>query len=135
VNKPAKRGEYGFGTDECGPLAWWRACHGPGRNKGSFTPGRGYTSYHKKEIPVCGTRYHHGCPTGSLIPQDDGTRLSRQPDPDWSAVWKYVQTQRGVSRWKWACCLIGGLLDSVKHWRMLAEVNWKENEQQQETHD
>lgn len=31
-------------------------------DKGSFTPGRGYTSYYKKTKWVCGTRHLHGCP-------------------------------------------------------------------------
>lgn len=40
-----------------------QSCFGLGFDKGIFSQGRGYTSYHKKERPVCMTRHLHGCPT------------------------------------------------------------------------
>lgn len=49
-----------------------RECFVLGFDKGSFTPGRGYTSYHtdakgrRVEKPVCGRRHYHGCPVNSV---------------------------------------------------------------------
>ena len=37
-------------------------CYHAAQDKGTFTPGRGYTSYHKKPQWVCMTRHAHGCP-------------------------------------------------------------------------
>ena len=45
-----------------------RPCFQLGFDKGSFTPGRGYTSYYKKERPVCMTRHVRGCPINSRCP-------------------------------------------------------------------
>lgn len=49
-----------------------RECFRLGFDKGSYTPGRGYTSYHtdakgrRVEKPVCMTRHLHGCPMNSV---------------------------------------------------------------------
>lgn len=43
-----------------------RECFRLGFDKGTFVQGRGYTSYHKKERPVCMTRHLHGCPINSV---------------------------------------------------------------------
>lgn len=43
----------------CGPDL---PCYVPGFDKGTFVQDHGYTRYHKKEIPVCGTRHYRGCP-------------------------------------------------------------------------
>jgi len=49
-----------------------RPCFVLGVDKGTYTPGRGYTSYHRdgrgklKPRPVCETRHHRGCPTNSV---------------------------------------------------------------------
>lgn len=51
-----------------------RSCFALGFDKGSFSPGRGYTSYHtdakgqRVERPVCMTRHLRGCPTNSVCP-------------------------------------------------------------------
>lgn len=51
-----------------------RPCFQLGFDKGSYTPGRGYTSYHRDargrrvEKPVCMTRHLHGCPSNSVCP-------------------------------------------------------------------
>lgn len=51
-----------------------RSCYRLGFDKGSYTPGRGYTSYHKDskgkniEYPVCMTRHLNGCPCNSICP-------------------------------------------------------------------
>ena len=37
-------------------------CFWLGEDKGTYTPGRGYTSYHAKPRLVCMTRHCHGCP-------------------------------------------------------------------------
>lgn len=47
----------------CDPdLCWMRECMWVGEDKGSYSPGRGYTSYHAKPRPVCSTRQNRGCP-------------------------------------------------------------------------
>lgn len=51
-----------------------RECFSLGFDKGSFTPGRGYTSYHtdskgrRVERAVCATRHYSGCPSNSVCP-------------------------------------------------------------------
>lgn len=47
----------------CGPDL---PCYALGFDKGTFVQGRGYTRYHAKERPVCGTRHLHGCPRAVL---------------------------------------------------------------------
>jgi hypothetical protein len=55
-----------------------RKCFRLGFDKGHFSQGRGYTSYHRDakgrrvEHPVCMTRHLHGCPESSYPP--DGPR-------------------------------------------------------------
>ena len=39
------------------------------QDKGTFAPGRGYTSYHEKPHWVCGTRHLHGCPAAGVCRQ------------------------------------------------------------------
>lgn len=49
-----------------------RECFQLGFDKGTYTPGRGYTSYHRDargrrvERPVCMTRHLRGCPDNSV---------------------------------------------------------------------
>jgi hypothetical protein len=49
-----------------------RSCFQLGFDKGTFSPGRGYTSYHQDsrgrriEKPVCMTRHLRGCPINSM---------------------------------------------------------------------
>jgi len=49
-----------------------RPCFQLGFDKGTYSPGRGYTSYHRDgrgrrvEKPVCMTRHLRGCPTNSV---------------------------------------------------------------------
>ena len=45
-----------------------RSCYMLGLDKGTFTQGRGYTSYHAKARAVCMTRYLRGCPTVAVCP-------------------------------------------------------------------
>ena len=42
---------------------------GKGKDKGSFTPGVGYTSYHAKPRLVCMTRHTRGCPHPAVCPK------------------------------------------------------------------
>ena len=46
---------------ECDPLCRFRGCYNKGEDKGTFSPGRGYTSYYKTFNPACMQRLHHGC--------------------------------------------------------------------------
>ena len=43
-----------------------RPCFWLGQDKGTYTPGRGYTSYHAKPRWVCMTRHTNGCPIHSV---------------------------------------------------------------------
>jgi hypothetical protein len=45
-----------------------RDCFWLGFNKGTFSQGRGYTSYYEKPIPVCWERHMRGCPINSVCP-------------------------------------------------------------------
>jgi hypothetical protein len=45
-----------------------RNCFALGFDKGTYAPGRGYTSYHNKQRPVCWTRHLDGCPSRSICP-------------------------------------------------------------------
>ena len=47
---------------ECDVLCKFRPCFNKYEDKGSFSYGRGYTSYHEKFCPACGSRLNHGCP-------------------------------------------------------------------------
>lgn len=58
-----------------------RDCYSLGFDKGSFTPGRGYTRYHEKEKPVCGHRLYHGCPTNSVCPVCRGASVEPPGTP------------------------------------------------------
>ena len=59
-------------VDVCDPKCADRPCFQLGFDKGTFSPGRGYTSYHtdgkgrRVERPVCMTRHLHGCPINSV---------------------------------------------------------------------
>jgi hypothetical protein len=55
---------------ECDVLCLFRPCYNKYENKGSFTPGRGYTKYHDRFYPVCGTRMNNGCPAFRGQPND-----------------------------------------------------------------
>jgi hypothetical protein len=75
-------------------LCKWRDCYAPGQDKGSYSQGRGYTSYYDKPLPVCMTRMCHGCPSG---PVNEENRVMR-PEPDWAVILKDLGTK----------CKIGG---------------------------
>lgn len=50
-------------VDVADSLCAERSCFILGVDKGTFVPGRGYTSYHKEQRWVCQRRMLHGCPT------------------------------------------------------------------------
>lgn len=58
-----------FTAKGCRPDCWMRECMWPGEDKGSFSPGRGYTSYHAVPRKVCSRNHLHGCP--HPIPEAD----------------------------------------------------------------
>jgi hypothetical protein len=62
IKRPAKKGDYAFGCNECGIMAWWRPCFRPGEDKGSYRVGRGYLTYRKNPPKICLTRITQGCP-------------------------------------------------------------------------
>ena len=51
----------------------WRSCLHVAPDKGSYTVGRGYTSYHANPKLVCMHRHSHGCP--QPIPPPDAKRV------------------------------------------------------------
>lgn len=73
---------------ECDPLCLVRKCYNKYENKGSYSVGRGYTSYHTdKFAPVCGTRMCRGCPTVE----------SKRPEPEEDAV-RTLLERKGMPR-------------------------------------
>lgn len=62
--------------DKC----WARECMWAGEDKGSYTQGRGYTSYHTKPKPVCMTRHTRGCPHPLPEPDPENLRCCYRPD-------------------------------------------------------
>jgi len=61
-----------------------RECLSVGADKGTFAPGRGYTSYHAKPRAVCMTRHLHGCPARSICPD---CRTVSARGPGWRCAW------------------------------------------------
>lgn len=53
-----------------------RLCFWLLQDKGSFTQGRGYTSYHAKPRWVCGKRHLDGCPCDAICPQCRSVHMS-----------------------------------------------------------
>jgi hypothetical protein len=68
----------GCSDDEC----WRRSCMAPGLDKGSFSPGRGYTSYYEVPIPICMTRHVSGCPTFGTEIRENGLTYGKKLEPD-----------------------------------------------------
>ena len=68
---------------ECDEYCPYRKCYAPGFDKGSFTPGRGYTSYHKVPRPCCMTRLTKGCPSYGI---GQGSIGLLRPMPDWNTL-------------------------------------------------
>jgi hypothetical protein len=60
-------------------MCWARPCMNAGENKGSFTQGRGYTSYYKDPIPCCMTNHLHGCPYPIPEPDPEVARCCYAP--------------------------------------------------------
>jgi len=58
--------DYNKLPPECDKLCKYRKCLHKGEDKGSYTVGRGYTSYYDKPRYVCVTRMLRGCPDGIL---------------------------------------------------------------------
>lgn len=87
---PPKKSDYAFGCNECGKFAWWKSCFCPGENKGTFSQGRGYTSYYKNPKKVCGTRMFHGCPH-ELVVHCGNYWQSKQPDVDYGKFLEYFK--------------------------------------------
>lgn len=56
-----------------------RRCLHIGEDKGAFTPGRGYTSYHKNPRLVCMSRHVRGCPHPLPEPDPEEVRCCRIP--------------------------------------------------------
>jgi|GEM_PF-2452944 len=78
--------DYSKLPPECDALCAFRRCLMRGEDKGSFTPGVGYTSYHDESQYVCMTRHAHGCPHPFSAPDGSaagsGRRVGRRPIPD-----------------------------------------------------
>jgi hypothetical protein len=59
VTIKTKRGRVEVADKRCGPAL---ACFVVNDDKGTFVPGRGYTSYYVHPHLVCWTRHCNGCP-------------------------------------------------------------------------
>ena len=68
-----------------------RPCLWVAENKGTFTQGRGYTSYHKHPWLECWTRHLRGCP--SPIPDPDPERVRCCPAPNFPRLGKNGRQQ------------------------------------------
>lgn len=94
----------------------FRRCFWFGFDKGSFTPGVGYTSYHAQERPVCFTRHLHGCPhkpreEGVAHTYEDGSVMLALLDPLPCCDDPRVPTPRGDRRpLKQRCQSCGAML-------------------------
>ena len=116
---PAKKGDYSYGCNECGEFAWWKPCFVPGENKGSYTPGRGYTNYLEKPIKVCSTRHQMGCPVITFVPvEGKDYRTSVTPPPNFCQIAEYLDddlpkmTQKARSHFRTA---IRGLKEANRY--------------------
>lgn len=80
------RNPWGDGRDVhvLDELCELRPCLQVGEDKGSYSPGRGYTSYHKHPKLVCMRRHCHGCP--HPLPEPDPERARCCPAPDFAPV-------------------------------------------------
>ena len=71
----------GKNVDVLDSLCAKRSCFSLGFDKGTFSQGRGYTSYHtdkrgrRVERPVCMTRHLRGCPSVSICPSCRTTQV------------------------------------------------------------
>jgi hypothetical protein len=61
------------------PDCWCRSCLWPGYDKGSFSIGVGYTSYHKTPKFVCMTNHTQGCPQPLPQPDPENGRCCYRP--------------------------------------------------------
>lgn len=89
----------GRDADVLDKLCAWRPCLQIGEDKGSFTPGVGYTSYHDKPRLVCMTRHCNGCPTP--LPEPDPERARCCPAPELATL------KRGLIPLKQQCRTCG----------------------------
>lgn len=72
-----------------------RSCLHVGEDKGTFVPGRGYTSYHKNPTLMCMTRMLHGCPFP--LPEPDLEKIRCCVDPD------FPQPRKNRQPWRQKC--------------------------------
>ena len=66
---------------ECDSLCEYRNCFHKGENNGTFSLGRGYTSFFKTPEYVCMTRMLNGCPHGPI---------NERPMPDFNKFMKEI---------------------------------------------
>jgi len=90
--RPAKRGEFAYGCNECGEFAWWRPCFQPGEDKGDYVRGRGYVSYHDHPQKVCMSRLLHSCP-GNWWREKDGRLIHERLPPSFKEIAEYIEAE------------------------------------------
>jgi hypothetical protein len=56
---------------EADVLCLMRPCFNKYEQKGTYNPGRGYTSYSNRFEPACATCLNHGCPDWRDTPEDE----------------------------------------------------------------
>lgn len=87
----------------------FRGCMSPGHNKGTFSPGRGYTSYHSQPKPVCLTRHLRGCPHPLPVPDVERVRCCSRPKYPAGRRKQATCTTCGATRPGW----VGKLLNKL----------------------
>lgn len=71
-----------------------RQCCHIGEDKGTYTPGKGYTSYYKNPIPCCMVRLNHGCPN------KNGTRIWPDWNLDFQSLGKEISESKATNKAK-----------------------------------
>lgn len=93
----SEQDDFLYPPPECDPLCPYRPCYHPGYDKGTYSPGRGYTSYHKKPIYVCMTRMMHGCGEMRSVKTVDTNQLIQDLNNKKSSIKATIKATRFMS--------------------------------------
>jgi hypothetical protein len=96
---------------EADALCLMRPCFNKYERKGTFSPGRGYTSYSNRFEPVCATRMTRGCPAWRGTPEDEvDLALALAKSYELLTAHKTDRTKNGQKRYSFGL----KLLDEVR---------------------
>lgn len=93
----------GRDCDVSDALCAFRDCLHVAEDKGSYTPGVGYTSYHRSPRLVCMTRHVRGCPHPQPDPDPERARCCPSPD--------FARPRKGQSPRRQRCRTCGAWLE------------------------